>query len=389
MNAAGVFCVLQVNRGFEMSIASIPIRTASLVAAMAVAQILSAHEFEPPPTAANAAIQSTNEASFRAAGKAASLTVAPTVTAGKPIPKVGEVVALMLERGGMPNLETSTVAFLPPKGADLASAASAFSTFVRANPPSTDYILYTEFQGVPGKGVSEVRAVVATKNGDIVWKDRQAPGDKDFDRIKPKEPIQCCLLITERLRPVLGLSKSPQGDAEGGKIAERFRRETGVPDKTETAAIESRGKTFKKSAAKSSLIVYPVRVGGAFSAESASNVAATLNGRKFTKAKSVADGPTFETAGDINEQKVLWSTARSFSAHIQKNPPEADYVVFADYLMKQNGVGAVHFVVCNRKGELVVVDYQNEHSADFKAINPTTREDCDRLLAKRLESYSR
>jgi len=44
----------------------------------------------------------------------------------------------------------------------------------------------------------------------------------------------------------------------------------------------------------------------------------------------------------------------------------------------------VHFVVCDRRGELVVVDFQNSHHAEFKAIHPKTREDCDRLVIRRM-----
>jgi hypothetical protein len=324
---------------------------------------------------------------FRAAGKTASMTVAQTVTAGKPVAKVGEVVALMLERSGMSNLETSSVAFTPPKDADLDAAAAAFAAFVKANPPTTDYVLFTEFQGAPAKGVRQIRAIVATKHGEIVWKDRQAPGDVDFDRIKPREPIQCCLLVVERLRPVLGLGR--EGSAEGGKISERWRRESGVPDKTELAAIESRGKAFKESAARAILAVYPVHAEGTFSAESASNIAVAVAKGKLANANAVADGPRIESHADMNEQKVLWTMARGLSEYVKKNPPEADYVLYADYIMSNSGVGAVHFSICNRQGELVVVDYQNNHAPDFKRINPSTRGDCDRLLVKRLEGYSR
>jgi hypothetical protein len=333
--------------------------------------------------------QSTKEKRFRAVGKGASMTVAPTVTAGKPIAKVGEAVAMTLERGGMSNLETSAVAFTPPKDADLDGAAIAFAAFVKNNPPATEYILFTEILATPDRKVREVRAVIATKQGEIVWKDRQAQGDKQFDRIKPREPIQCCMLFAERLRPVLGLSDPARGPAEGGKIAARWRRESGIPDKVEREAIEARGKAFRKNAANATLLVYPVRAEGAFSAESASNVAATALKQKLANAKFAADGPRIEPAGDVNEQKMLWATARSLSEYVQKNPPEADYVLYADYLIGKGGVFALHFAICNRNGDLVAVEHQNRNTSEFKLINPSNRERCDRLLVKRLEGISR
>jgi hypothetical protein len=329
------------------------------------------------------------ERRFRAAGKGASMTVAPMVLLGKPNAKVGEAVAMILERGGMSNLKTSNVAFTPPTNADLDGAANAFAAFVKADPPPTDYVLFTETLATPERKVREVRAVVATKQGDIVWKDRQAPGDKDFDRVRPREPIQCCVLIVERLRPVLGLSDPSQGSFDGGKITQRWRRESGLPDKAEAAAIEARARDFKSKAAKSTVLVLPIRAEGAFSAEGAANVAAMIASRKLANAKAAADGPRIEPAGDMNEQKMLWATARSLGDYVKKNTPDADYVLFADFLMNKSGVFAVHFALCDRKGELVAVDHQNRNTADFKAIKPVSRADCERLLVRRLEGVAR
>ncbi len=90
----------------------------------------------------------------------------------------------------------------------------------------------------------------------------------------------------------------------------------------------------------------------------------------------------------MNEQKILWDMAHAFREHVQAHPPEADYALFADYLMMgKDTVGSVHFAVCDRKGQLVIVDYQNDHHDDFKAIKPKSAEDCDRLVLKRLEGY--
>ena len=334
-------------------------------------------------------VESPKEKQFRAAGKAASVTVAPTVTAGKPIAKVGEAVAMTLERAGMSNLETSSVVFTPPKDADLDGAANAFAAFVKANPPTTDYILFTEILATSERKVREIRAVVATRQGEIVWKDRQAPGDKVFDRIKPREPIQCCMLLAERLRPALGLGDPSRGPVEGGRIAARWRRESGIPDKVERKAIEARGAALRKNAANATLLVYPMRVEGAFSAESASNVAAAVVKLKLAHAKFASEGPRIEPVADINEQKILWATARTLSEFVKKNPPEADYVLYADYMIGKGGVNAVHFAICNRNGELVVVEHQNRNTSEFKSISPSNREDCDRLLVKRLQGISR
>lgn len=294
---------------------------------------------------------------------------------------------MMLERGGMTNLETSKAAFTPPQGADLPKAAAAFADFIKANPVSTPYALFTDFQGTPGKGVSEVVAVVVSAQGEVVWQDRQAKGDADFDRIGPREPMQCCILVAERLRPVLGLGDPTSESAPTGKIAQRFQKSSGVPDKPELDAIKQRAAAFKKAVASSTVVVYPTHAGDAFSAESATALVAAINEQKLTIAVPGENGPQFGIERAMNEQKVLWSMAHSFSDWVKKNPPNADYALFADYLMGKGGVGGVHFAICTRHGELVVVDFQNSHWPDFQSINPRTRDDCDKLVIKRLEAY--
>ena len=47
----------------------------------------------------------------------------------------------------------------------------------------------------------------------------------------------------------------------------------------------------------------------------------------------------------------------------------------------------MHFVVCDRKGEWVIVDLQNSHQPDYQSIGVISRERCDQLLVKRLEGY--
>jgi hypothetical protein len=46
-------------------------------------------------------------------------------------------------------------------------------------------------------------------------------------------------------------------------------------------------------------------------------------------------------------------------------------------------------IVCDRQGEWVIVDMQNSHHGDYQSLKPTSREDCDKILLKRLEGYLR
>lgn len=102
------------------------------------------------------------EVRFKAAGKGASVTVTPSRLAGVAVPQVGETVALLLEQRGMTNLETSPAVFTPPENAELTVLAKSFGEFVRANPQTSDYVLFTEINGTKDKGVAEVRAVIVS-----------------------------------------------------------------------------------------------------------------------------------------------------------------------------------------------------------------------------------
>ena len=98
--------------------------------------------------------------------------------------------------------------------------------------------------------------------------------------------------------------------------------------------------------------------------------------------------------GSPNELRVVWDTARALRKYLKGNPFNADYALYAEYLIgrkkgqpEQQVVGAVHFFVCNQEGEWVIVDFQNNHHADFQGIDPKSREDCDLLLLQRLKRH--
>lgn len=323
---------------------------------------------------------------LKSAGKDASLTILPVGLAGKSSPQVGEVLGMLLERGGMKNLEVGATEFSPPKDADLTQTAASLGKFVKANPPTTDYVMFADFIGAPGKGL-EVRGVIVNKQGEVAWQDRQTGDDADFKRINPHEPMECLILLVERLRPVLNLGDVNNENAPQGKLAQRWDKKTGVPDEAEQKAIKERQQAFKKAASSATLVVYPVRTDGKLNPDSAVRLAKLFNEAGLTKATAASEGPQFDIKANMNEQKVLWDMARAFREHVQAHPPEADYTLFADYLMGKDMFEEVHFAVCDRKGQLVIVDYQNNHHTDFQTIKPKSAEDCDRLVLKRLEGY--
>ncbi len=51
--------------------------------------------------------------------------------------------------------------------------------------------------------------------------------------------------------------------------------------------------------------------------------------------------------------------------------------------------GFVHFVICDREGEWVIVDMRNSHHAEYQEIKPVSQEDCDKIVLKYLENFVR
>lgn len=342
-----------------------------------------------PPSASAEAF-----AAWKKAGKAAPLTVYPAQLAGKPSPQVGMVVALFLERAGMTHLATSTDAFAPADGAsadaDLGTEAAAFAAFIRQHPPATEYALLADYRGTPGVGVSEVRGIVASREGQVVWARAYAKGDAAFDRARPREPMECCLLLANELRPVLGLADPARADAPEGPIARAMRQEGGVPSESEQRAMDARAKALAIAGTSASLTVMPVRSGGALHAADASIIAARVAELKLATATAAQTGPTLQVSPSINEQKVLWQMARGLAAEVRAHPIDTDYALYAEYLSGTDAtgkpfVGAVHFAVVNRAGELVLVDFQNDHSQAFAKAKPASREECDALVVQRLQ----
>ncbi|GAG43403.1 unnamed protein product, partial [marine sediment metagenome] len=193
---------------------------------------------------------------MHAKGPEASLTIFPVVlwdiNKAKDVGGIGKdianVVGLLLEKMGMANLETADSVFVLPAEVGFDQAAELFGEFVRNNPIKTDYALYTEFVGRTGPPrIDEVRAVVVDKAGECVWVNRQTPADPDFKRVKPDCPMDCCGLLTERVRTQLGIPESARDDTGEGKFARMFARNSPAPDKAEWAAMEQRQAVMKKA----------------------------------------------------------------------------------------------------------------------------------------------
>jgi hypothetical protein len=338
---------------------------------------------------------------LRAKGAEASVTIFPVViwdtNRDKKVRDFGKdaagVIGVMLESTGMDNLELSELPYLFPADVDFDDAAGHFGDFVRENPIETEYALYTEFL-VRGdlKRFEEVRSVIVDKQGGSVWIDRQTPGDADFKRLEPDSPMGCCVLAAERVRGLLGLSDIPRKDAGEGRLARSLARKSGIPDRAEMSVMEERLATMREACPKAKVEVFPVQsLDGTVSEEGAAHLVGLLNKKGLCEAQAAGTPLSIELKRTHDEQKSLWDLARGFRDHVRQHRPEADYALFAEYTISppEGPARTVHFVVCDKNGEWVIVDFQNSHKEDFQSVSPMTVEDCNRLVARRLAGYLR
>jgi len=320
-------------------------------------------------------------------GADASLLVYPVLLGGESSKDVADVVGLLLEQAGLEDVDTTETVFHAPAEGDFETVCKVFGKFIAEQKLKADYALYAEYLGRRKQGVQEVRAVIVNAAGELVWLDSQKPDDPDFKRIKPRNPMTCCVLLGERVKPQFRLKGVPGGEAKRGRMARLWDQKTGLPPKSEREALDGRQQTMKKACPKASVLVYPARVGDAVDRACAENLARLLNEAGLCKATVAAESPHLEVAGSSNEQRVLWNLAKAFKTHVEGNAPQADYALYADYMVspRNQRVHAVHFVVCQGDGEWVIVDFQNEYQADFKALQPQSRADCDRLVLRRMQ----
>jgi hypothetical protein len=281
-----------------------------------------------------------------------SLTILPIRLAGKPFDRVSEIVGLLLERNGLKNIELGKDAFEPTGQPDTQVLATSVGEFVRKHPMTTEYALYAEFNGNPQTGLDELRAAVVDKSGAVVWTGHQTA--RDIKRRGAEEPMDFCGLLMEDLSPQLGLNEQTAKAAKPGKMARLMDERSGLPPESERAPLPERQKAMKTLAQKATLVVFPVRIGGdAVNEASAADLAKMVNEAGPCKAIVAKQSVLLKASQvDPNELKTLWDLAREFRDFVHKNPPQTDYVLYADYVFNPQHweQGFVHFIVCDRKG---------------------------------------
>ncbi len=296
---------------------------------------------------------------------------------------------MVLERDGMKDIELADAAFVPPEKADLAKTAEAFGQYVKERNLNTEYAVYGQFFGTPGKGIDEIRIVVADRQGKIVLSEQrnkeqlQQPGEERID------PMTASCQLVERIRGLWGLADVNEGDAPEGKLEKRLKEKSGIPPTSEFEEMKKRLDALKEKIKTSKITVYPIHIWLDKGDESgAVQLAKMISESGVCRAKTADADPNLKIKGNMNEQIILWDTARAFRDFIRKNPPSTEYALLASYAVSPDGkheAGAVHLVLCNKAGDWVLVDFQNNHHEDFQSIAPKTVDDCNRLAVVRLK----
>jgi len=331
---------------------------------------------------------------LKSKGPEASLTILPVPLAGRPFDLVTELVGLFLEQEGLTNIELGKKVFKPEDKTDLERLAVSLGEFIRKNPITTDYALYAEYNAAPQKRLLvELRAVVVDKTGALVWADRQTPKDSVWKKGFTGSPMGMSVLLHERLSPLFGLTEETRRAAKPGKMAAIAAKRSGLPPENERTPLPRRQEEMKKAMPQATLVVFPARVGmadDAAEAGTADELAKMIHDAGLCKAEAAKESPSLEASQpNPNELKILWDLAREFRDYARKNSTDADYVLKVHYVFNPQRweQGFVHFIVCDRKGEWVIVDLQNSHHPDYQSVKPTSREDCDKILVKRLKGY--
>jgi hypothetical protein len=367
----------------------------ALLVVLFASQWASAQPSQPQPGVSSG--QQNRMELMKSKGTETSLTIFPTGLPGTPLNgefrvRVSEVIGVLLEKQGLKNIELAKAEFDPAGTNSMEHMAASFGGFIRTNNITTDYALYAEYHGDMQKHRFDgLRAIVVDKTGAVVWTDFLTLQDEALQKVEDPDPMGFSVLLGERLSPKLGLNEETAKAAKPGRLAALMDERSGMPKESERAPLPERQKEMRESRGKLSLMIFPARIGGeSVDAERATHLAQLINDKGLCKAAAAKESVLLKSSmKDPNELKALWTLAKDFRNYVRSHPIDADYALYADYVFdpKNWEQGIVHFVVCNRKGEWVIVDMQNSQHDDYRSVKPTSKEACDTLLVKRLEGY--
>ncbi|MBL8840077.1 MAG: hypothetical protein JNL90_00935 [Planctomycetes bacterium] len=359
----------------------VPVGLAAFAAAALVAPSGCAQSSTPPAPSIPSEQQPRVDA-LRKLGAQAPLAVLPALLMGRPNRDVGDAVGLVLEQqAGLDAVQSANGTFAPPADATAEQLPALLAAHLLANPSGADHTLLASFEVKERKFVA-VRTWIVDGAGALLFADLQQAGDAAFDRVKPDEPMECCLVVAERVRALLQLP-ARKGDRDG-PMKQWWAAKSNLPPAAERDAMGPRLAAFRAAGKAAKVAVLPVRVSGTADAAQAELLAKALSAQCSATASS-REFP-LDAAPTSNQQLRLWTVAKALRAELQLRPIDADYVLLADYVTSADHaqVGGVQLVLCTGKGEWVAVDLQNDHHADFQAVAPKDLAGCTELAKRRI-----
>lgn len=325
------------------------------------------------------------------AGLAAPLTLFPVRVLGRPDTNVAEALGLVLERQGMSDLQLASAPFVA-EDADWATLPTRFAAHVQAQAKvegAPRASLYAEFLGDQKQGPTEVRFVLVDALGEVVLIDRQLPGDAAFKRTagRDPDPLGCSRLCAERLFELVGW-RPVAGGVRDGAFARRWQQKSGLPDRAEREAMAQRLAVLRRDLTAASFVVLPTLWSGDEQADTdrlARQVAQELGCKS-----AVAGARRLAVAATSNQQQRLWSLAKALQQAQQQQPVDADYVLVADVGLAPGGKsGYVDVVVVDRKGAIVLADFQNDQWPAFQRRAPKDLAAAEAVATDRLRALLR
>jgi hypothetical protein len=323
---------------------------------------------------------------MKAKGPEASLAILPAMLVGRPFDRVTDVLGVMLEQRGLQHIEIGKVPFTTGVKTEMPALSVSLAAFLKTNSITTDYALYVELNGPT---LDEVRAVVVDKSGGMVWSDHQTTRDKAFQALgMPRDPMILLNFLVDRLSPQLSLNEETAKKRSHKLEAELTANSGFAPAIEREERMPARLKIMKESRPKATLLVAGVRIGGAVNVTNSADLAKQIGQAKLFESVVPARKPLLLEARltDGNQMRYLWAIARELQAFVKKNPPPADYVLYADYIFDRQHwqQGGVQFIVCDSQGEWVLAELTNSDQEDYQRIKPISAEGCDKLLVERL-----
>jgi hypothetical protein len=323
---------------------------------------------------------------IKAKGPEASLSILPVMFVGRPFDKVTDFLGVLLEQQGLQHIEIGKAPFTAGVKTEMPVLSVSLAGFLKTNSIATDCALYVE---INGPTLDEVRAVVVNKSGEMVWSDHQTTRDKAFQALGDhRDPMALLTFLVERLSPQFSLNDDT-AKKRSHKLEDAMKANSGyAPAGEMEERMPARRKTLKESRQKATLLVAGVRIGGAVNVTNSADLAKRIGETKLFKSVVAAKKPLLLEARltDGDQMRYLWAVARGLQAFVKKNPPPADYVLYADYMFNRQHwqQGGVQFVVCDHQGEWVIAELSNSDQEDYQRVKPISAEGCDTLLIERL-----